>query len=131
MFDDLTEDSVFNRLPLATVLVDSRRRVVAGNVAFERLFGYSQADLREATLDSLLAPVGSPRPLEELTTDPFVVRTTLRRRQDDSVLEVEVRSMPMQDDGSEACLCCVYTEPSHRSDTDTELRRSEARMAGS
>ena len=91
------ETLVFNS-PVAIVTLDLEHRIVSCNPAFERLFGYTQAEARGRNLDDLIA--------DEATRSEAVgyTRTALdrpvhgmgrRRRQDGTLVDVEVLGVPV------------------------------------
>ncbi|MGB0035543.1 MAG: PAS domain S-box protein [Candidatus Acidiferrales bacterium] len=85
--------------PLAIVALDANRRIQMCNPAFERLFGYRQAEILGADVDAIVAP---PELCEEATnlsrraSAGEVVRVkSRRRRRDGSLVDVQILSVPL------------------------------------
>jgi len=85
--------------PLGIVTVDAERRVQMCNPVFERLFGYSLAEIRGKTLESFLAPLGQEtemaRMIGRAESGEVVRATSKRRRRDGSLVDVRILGVPL------------------------------------
>jgi PAS domain S-box-containing protein len=115
--------------PLAIVALDRDRRVEMCNPAFERLFGYSLNEIREAELTSLLA---LPEQREEmirnvgLVANGDIVRErTKRRRKDGSVVDVQVLGVPLIVEGKQTGIFAMYEDIAERSRVEEAQWRAE------
>src|SRR5260370_29710659 len=84
--------------PLAIVALDANRRIQMCNPAFEKMFGYHQAEILGAELDSLVAPGEHATEARELTwraAGGELVRATTRRRgSNGSLVDVQILGVP-------------------------------------
>ena len=89
--------------PLGIVVLDLTHRIQMCNPAFERLFGYRQAEILGAELDSLLAPRDAKWEAAELSRQAAagtVVREKAKRmRSDGSLVDVQILGVPILVEG--------------------------------
>ena len=89
--------------PLGIVVLDLTHRILMCNPAFERLFGYRQAEILGAELDSLLAPRDAKWEAAELSRQAAagtVVREKAKRmRSDGSLVDVQILGVPILVEG--------------------------------
>ena len=89
--------------PLGIVVLDLTHRIQMCNPAFERLFGYRQAEILGAELDSLLAPRDAKWEAAELSRQAAagtVVREKAKRmRSDGSLVDVHILGVPILVEG--------------------------------
>ncbi len=115
--------------PLAIVAVDMNRLVQVCNPAFERLFGYPQAEIVGKEIDSILAPFGEEKEMLGLlgrAMDGDVVRATAkRRRRDGSLVDVRVLGVPLTVNGKRTGSFAVYEDITERSRAEEAQRRAE------
>ena len=111
--------------PLAIVALDLKRRVRMCNPAFQKLFGYSSAELKGKVLDTLIAPAGRHDEMLGFVRRAFdgeIVRvSTRRRRKDGSLVDVRIIGVPLVISGKLAGVFGMYE------DTSEECRAKEAR----
>jgi len=106
-FEELVRNS-----PVAVVTLDTSHDVVSCNPAFERLFGYGQAEIVGRNLDDLITTdetrvqaMGYTR--QALARNPVKI-ISQRRRKDGQVLDVEVLGVPVLIDGEPQGLMALY-----------------------
>jgi PAS domain S-box-containing protein len=89
--------------PVAIVVLDLDRRILSCNPAFERLYGYSQAEVLGRDLDELITTAETRSEAESYTTQAAGDRTVQgigrRRRRDGTLVDVEVLAVPVVVDG--------------------------------
>ncbi|MGH7645653.1 MAG: GAF domain-containing protein, partial [Gemmatimonadales bacterium] len=105
------EELVLNS-PVAIVTLDVSHNVVSCNPMFEKLFGYTQAEVVGKNLDDLITTeatrseaVGYTR--QALGSRP-VQAISQRRRQDGTLVDVEVLGVPVVVDGERVGLMALY-----------------------
>ncbi|NUM44221.1 MAG: response regulator [Anaerolineales bacterium] len=85
--------------PVAIVMLDATHQVVSCNPAFEKLFGYSQAEIVRTNLDELVTTYAERSEAEKLTQTVLAggaVHTFgVRRRKDGGTIEVELLGVPV------------------------------------
>jgi two-component system, cell cycle sensor histidine kinase and response regulator CckA len=115
--------------PLAIVALDLERRVQMCNPAFEKLFGYSSAELHGKILDTLIAPSGRQDEMLGLmgrTFDGEVVRaSTKRRRRDGSLVDVRIIGVPLVISGKLAGVFGMYEDITEERRAEEARRRAE------
>ncbi|MGA8143489.1 MAG: PAS domain S-box protein [Candidatus Acidiferrales bacterium] len=89
--------------PLGIVVLDLNHRIQMCNPAFEALFGYDQAEILGADLDSLLSPGDSAAEAADLSqraSGGAVVRDKAKRmRSDGSLVDVQILGVPIVVEG--------------------------------
>jgi len=115
--------------PLAIVSLDLERRVQMCNPAFEKLFGYSFADLRGKVLESLIAPEGRTDEMLGLVGRAMdgqtVRRTTKRRHRDGSLVDVRLIGVPLVVNGKMTGAFGIYEDISEQTRAEEAQRRAE------
>jgi len=104
------EELVLNS-PVAIVTLDKSQGVLSCNPAFERLFGYTQAEAVGRNLDDLISTEATRAEAEEYTRQAFdrpIHGIGRRRRQDGSFVDVEVLAVPVIVDGERLGLMALY-----------------------
>ena len=122
------EDLVLNS-PVAVVVLDPDHNVVSCNPAFEKLYGYSQAEVIGRNLDELIT-TEETRSQAVGYTQQAVDRTVnamgQRRRKDGSMVDVEVLAVPVIVDGERVGMMGLYHDV-----TELLRARREAEAANS
>jgi two-component system, cell cycle sensor histidine kinase and response regulator CckA len=115
--------------PTAIVAVNMERRVEMCNPAFERLFGYSLAEIRGAELDSLIAPRGLHDEMVGLivraASGDIVRATTKRRRKDGSLVNVQIIGVPLIVGGKRTGTFGMYEDITEKKQAEEALQRAE------
>jgi PAS domain S-box-containing protein len=97
--------------PVAIVTLNPQYRVVECNPAFERLFGYAQAEAVGRNLDELITTDATREEAERYTREALghaVHGMGRRRRKDGSLVDVEVLGVPVIVDGERVGLMGLY-----------------------
>jgi two-component system, cell cycle sensor histidine kinase and response regulator CckA len=115
--------------PLAIVALDMHRRVETCNPAFERLFGYSLQEIREAELATLLALPDQReemiRNLGMVVNGDIVREVTKRRCKDGTIVDVRVLGVPLIVQGKQTGIFAMYEDITERSRAEEAQRRAE------
>ena len=123
-------EALFLNSPVAMVSADLSGKVVSWNPAAERLFGYTQEEAIGSNLDKL---VGQDESIQEeasiLTSkvlDSQLVQVeTQRTRKEGTLVDVELRSLPVIIDGENVGFIAIYHDISERNSIERELRRQK------
>jgi two-component system cell cycle sensor histidine kinase/response regulator CckA len=118
--------------PLAIVVLDANRRIQMCNPAFQKMFGYHQAEIVGAELDSLIAPpelVDEAQWLSRRSGGGEVVRaTTKRRRSNGSLVEVQILGVPLLANGRRIGSFGMYEDITERRRAEEAQHRAEERF---
>ena len=123
-FEELVSNS-----PVAIVTLDTSHQVVSCNPAFESLFGYSQGEAIGRNLDELISTEATRSEAVEYTRqalDRAIHGIARRRRQDGTLVDVEVLGVPVIVDGERVGLMGLYHDV-----TELLEARREAEAANS
>jgi two-component system, cell cycle sensor histidine kinase and response regulator CckA len=105
--------------PSAIVAIDTERRVRMCNPAFERLFGYTLAEIRGRALESLVAVPGreseTVRLIESVVHDGAICLAAKRRRRDGSTIDVRITGVPLVVNGEPQGCFGIYEDITDRS----------------
>ncbi len=98
--------------PVAIVTADTNQNVIECNPAFERLFGYSEAETVGKNLDALITTEETRIDAEAYTKQTLSMKPvkiiSQRRRKDGSLVDVEVLGVPVIVDGRQLGLMALY-----------------------
>jgi PAS domain S-box-containing protein len=98
--------------PVAIVTADTNQNVIECNPAFERLFGFSEAETVGRNLDALITTEETRIDAEAYTKQTLSMRPvkiiSQRRRKDGSLVDVEVLGVPVTVDGQQLGLMALY-----------------------
>jgi two-component system cell cycle sensor histidine kinase/response regulator CckA len=118
--------------PLAIVVLDTNHYVQMCNPAFEKLFGYRQAEILGADLDSLLAPgelSNDAAKLSRRAGEGEVVRTTAaRRHRNGSLVDVQILGVPLVVNGKRLGSFGLYEDITERRHAEQAQRKAEERF---
>ncbi len=122
-FEALVQNS-----PVAIVVLDLEHHIVSCNPAFEKLFGYSQAEAIGQNLDDMVATENARAEAvhytEQVTHGEVVHSTTQRRRKDGTLVDVELFGVPVIVAGEHIGILALYHDIS-----ELERARREAEAA--
>jgi len=123
-------EALFLNSPVAMVSADLSGKVVSWNPAAERLFGYTQEEAIGSNLDKLVGQVESIQEEVSILTskvlDSQLVQVkTQRTRKEGTLVDVELRSLPVIIDGENVGYIAIYHDISERNSMERELRRQK------
>ncbi len=85
--------------PAAIIVLDEKERIASCNPAFEKLFGYTQDEIIEANLDSLITTDATIQEASQYTQQALTGGTIhgigKRRRKDGNLVDVEILAVPV------------------------------------
>ncbi len=117
--------------PNALVALDARRRIQMCNPAFERLFGYTLAEARGRTLESLVALPGKETEtiglVDDISRAGSISLVSKRRRRDGSVIDVRISGVPLIVNGEQQGYFGIYEDVTERHRAETAQRLAEER----
>lgn len=118
--------------PLGIVVLDLEHRVKMCNQAFESLFQYTRDEIIGTNLDNTIAhPEGAAEAVRltgRVLAGEAVHTTMQRRRKDDSLIEVELHSVPLVVDNEQIGAFAIYQDVTERKQAEESLRQLSARL---
>jgi PAS domain S-box-containing protein len=122
-------ESIVQSSPVAIVTAGRDGSVLSWNPAAERLFGYTQAEAQGRHLDDLVSPPGlrqeSTSFTDQTTAGDGIHAVTQRRRQDGSLVDVEVLSVPVDIAGQDGGFIAIYHDITEIKRAEMEMRRAK------
>ncbi len=115
--------------PLGVVVLDPQNRVRMCNPAFESLFGYSQEEVLDESLDELITMDEKLPEAEGITRqtqrgEPVHV-VTRRYRKDRSPVDIEIHGVPLVIDGELEIVFGIYKDVTREVTLEEQLRQSQ------
>ena len=134
-------DALIANSPLAIVAMDADMRVQFVNPAFERIFQYGREEVEGRTLEALIVPDDQSVRAEsdgyrsEAMAGGTVHVTTVRRRKDGTLVDVELHGLPMKWDGRILGFYAIYNDVTEQKQLAERLRDAQkmeaiGRLAG-
>lgn len=118
-------ESLVQNSPIAIVTMDRYARIVDCNPAFEKLFGYTRAEVDGKVLDDLILPESTQQEGKNMTHEAMrgnVVRTIGQRlHKDGSLIDVEIFGVPVEVMGEQLGVLGLYHNIS-------DMKRAEAAL---
>lgn len=116
--------------PLAILVVDAHDRVQMCNPAFERMFGYREADMIGRPVNTLIVPAENTREAEALSRMGFSGQATdsmtRRRRKDGAVIDVELTVVPLSRNGTSIGAYGIFRDLTEEKHAERHLRAQYA-----
>ena len=122
-------DSLLQQSPIALVINDMEKKITVINPAFEKLFGYSQADVIGKSLDDLLSTSRTSNETKELSTlimKKQATRESRRRRKDGTLVDVEIFTAPFFVGGERFGYLAFYNDISERLEAEANLEKTQS-----
>jgi two-component system cell cycle sensor histidine kinase/response regulator CckA len=125
-------EALLENLPLATMVLDSDRRTIMCNPAFERLFGYSVSDILGKTPDKFLMPPSRAIEVDgiirSIAAGEVVQAKSQRCRRDGSIVDVRAFSVPLVLDGKRIGSVAMYEDITDQCKAEQALRQAEEKF---
>lgn len=104
-------ESLVRNSPVAIVVLDGDERIISSNPAFERLYGYSSAEIAGAKLDELITDEETR--VEAVAYTQMVKTQTVhvigkRKRKDNTMVDVEIFGVPVFVNGQKSGTLAMY-----------------------
>lgn len=120
-------EQLFHSSPAAVVLLDTRDRVLRVNPEFERLFGFTQAEMTGKPLNELIVPEALRDEAFDLTARAVkgerAQMDTVRRRKDGGLIHVAVAGVPVRLHGDQIAVYGVYRDITTQKAVEASLER--------
>jgi len=124
-------NALIETAPLGIVAMDARLEITLCNPAFERLFGYPQAEIIGREIDSLICGEQDKQEAIELThrgvAGENIHTIARRRRKDGTMFDAEIYAVPLIMDGELAGAFGLYSDVTERRKAQEALELSESR----
>lgn len=118
--------------PVAMLLLNPEHKVILCNETFERLFQFTQDEAMTGDLQELIATHElAPEAIEiwrRVTLGESVYAATQRRRKDGTIVDVELRGIPIVRAGKLIGVIAFYHDVSQRKGAEAALHRLSARL---
>ncbi len=118
-------EQLFEKIPLATVLVDPQDRVLAVNNAFERMFGFSRDESLGRSINSLIVPpelANEATGISRQTQDgQLVFAESKRRTSDGRTLDVSIIGTPVYVGQRQEAVFGIYQDITEQNRTRQQL----------
>lgn len=128
-------NALIKHSPLGIVVHDANRKVQMCNPGFERLFGYTQAELSAGSLDELITtPQALPHAVgltKRVINEETVDALGTRRHKDGSFVEVEIHGVPLMLNSCLVGVYCLYQDITERRRAERTVRELSRRLSRS
>jgi PAS domain S-box-containing protein len=125
-------EALINSSFFAVVRLDNDHMIISSNPAFEKLFGYTNEEIRGKYLDNLIASddlLKEASAISQLVATGNITRKVSQRmRKDGSLVDVEIVGVPVFVGGEQIGILGLYHNISQRLETEQKLRESEGRF---
>jgi PAS domain S-box-containing protein len=124
-------EAVLRNSPAAIVLLDLHQRIAACNPAFEKLFGYAQAEIAGCDLDDLITTETTrveARAYTQQAMSGIVHATARRRRKDGAFVDVELVGIPVSVGEERLGAVALYEDITERKQMEAWLRLANAAL---
>lgn len=121
-------DGLLQNAPFAIVINDLNMKITVTNPAFEKIFGYSPAEVVGLCLDDLLS---TPEILEQMQTlsekslNQEMFSTGKRRTKEGNLVDVDISSLPFFVNGEKLGTLVFYQDISDRLKVESELQKTQ------
>ena len=120
-------EQLFENSPLAIAMVDAQDHFIKVNRAFEQLFQYTTAEVKDLPINSLLGTAQLDAELSALSAQVLrgasVAKETWRRRKDGRLVPVYALGVPIKIDGVITGLYALYQDIAERQQNEATLTR--------
>jgi diguanylate cyclase (GGDEF)-like protein/PAS domain S-box-containing protein len=125
-------EALFLNTPIAVVTLDKDHNILSVNPAFQKLFGYRQAEIMGKNLDALVANPAMPEETTAITKEVLSGKGVhvfgSRKRKDGQLVEVEIFGEPIQVNGSLIGALGLYRDITVEKQAKESLAASEERF---
>ncbi|MBN2135123.1 MAG: PAS domain S-box protein [Acidobacteria bacterium] len=123
---------LFEKSPLAIVIVDNKDKVVAINHGFTQMFQFKQDEIRGLKINDLIVPKYLKEEATSLSADSLqgsiVYADTIRKRKDGWLVDVSVLGSPIKLQNEKLGVYGMYTDITTRKKTERALQKSEEKF---
>lgn len=116
---------LFATSPDGIVLLNNELCVTNINSTFEKLFQYSLVEIKGRYIDDILIPsecMGENTCLRAMERKETVRLESVRKRKDDSLIDVYITVYPIMAEDTQVGLCVMYSDISTRKQAEKQLR---------
>jgi PAS domain S-box-containing protein len=125
-------EALFNNAPSAIAILGLDRKVVDVNPAFCQMYGLARDEIRGEKIHDFLIPEGHEKIanefFERIEATGDITCETVRKKKDQSLIEVEIRGTAIFIGGERKGYYAMYRDISERKLAEAALRDSEGRL---
>lgn len=122
---------LFENSPEGIVILDNHDKIVNANKGFERMFQFSEEEIKGKTLNDIIVPESLLEQATQMTLfvlkGEVIHRETERKRKDGSTVDVSVLAYPITLEANQIGVYGIYSDITERKETEKALRNSEER----
>jgi len=122
---------LFESSPEGIVILDNQDRIVDVNKGFEKMFQYSNDEIKGQDINKIIVPGSLLEQAIQMTLfvlkGDIINRETVRKRKDGSLVDVSVLAYPITLGEDQIGVYGIYSDISERKETEKALRNSEER----
>jgi len=123
-------EQLVNTAPEAIVLGENNGRIIRVNSEFTRLFGFSEAEVRDQMIDDLISPPGMKEAAKAITHtvsegERFSLET-IRRHKSGRLINVSLIGSPIVIDGHQVATYGIYRDITDRKRAEESFQREKA-----
>lgn len=125
-------EQLFHNSPEAIVLADNDGKVKRINKEFSAMFGYTERETENKSIDELIVPNDMTQTARELTKNAQEGKTvafeTVRRCKDDRLIDVSILGAPIKIGNKQMGVLGIYRDISERKRIEEQIKSSEERL---
>jgi PAS domain S-box-containing protein len=132
LFQKTQFQQLFENISLGVVLLDAHENVININKRFEKIFQYTEDEIIGKRLNDVIVPAQFKEEGKNfsstLSTGEIVIKETVRKRKDGTLIDVRIHVIPTIIDGKKRGSYAVYEDISEYKIAETSLKNSKTQL---